>query len=814
MKKLLYMGLCLLLVASMLVGCNEPAHTHSYAKEWTTNENGHWHAATCGCKDLKADLELHADDNNDGVCDDCAYDYDHTHTYAEEWTSEGGYHFHVADCGHTVANADVTACTPDDLGACTVCKAVVGEPDVSTVENALKIGALLQNTVVGGKLVVATTNGDYTYSEKTEFAYGDDYFFTKMDGTEIWYSLGQSEIIDDVTGEPTGEYEDVVFAIQVQNGEAGKYWGDEGVEIMNGVRFNFLTQVDGFDFYGAVAVIEGVLELLGDDAVLSVEDGVYTIAGQIAVMGEIYDEDTGEVIGQSCSKITTVAIAFTLSETYIIDSLAVAIDTYYSDSIVEVEGEFAIAEDAAAEYAVLAVLTQADVVDDSNPYTQDKLLFNDFDVTNGDGGEVIEDSITVEAGSRLDLYYTNFAPDSALLVIDEPTVEIFDVDGNFLMEGTWMPYTYYTMVKTEGLAGGTYTVTVTTANVTKSFEMVLVAPATTELYAQVLGTVEVDAGWFGMEYYTSWVNATELEIWANTPFGFRVVANPNADASYTWTVTEGNADAVSIDTASMSVVYDVEDEYGWEMGVDGVADKLIISEAGTYTITFTSVANTDVTTTLTVVVNDTPNLDALLNGTYSLSGLMGVTATFTPDASTDAVDGTVVLTDGAVSDTYAYVVVEGDIVMTLADNDTPEIGFEDYYGTIQPIDDAMFDANYETIIFVTSTYDWDEDYVAIPVNDGGDQGGDVDDSLLPNGTYSVMGGIWMLYVEDGTLVVEDNNAFVTNTYTYTVDETTQAITIYDEGGEETNAVMISVGLGGELTFQCEGLRFPQTMEKQ
>ncbi len=85
-------------------------HAHTYAEGWTkADKDGHWHAPTCGHDVPGADKTNHVDADNNGLCDDCAYDYDHTHTYAEEWANNEDEHWREVTCGHTVPVADKNA---------------------------------------------------------------------------------------------------------------------------------------------------------------------------------------------------------------------------------------------------------------------------------------------------------------------------------------------------------------------------------------------------------------------------------------------------------------------------------------------------------------------------------------------------------------------------------------------------------------------------------------------------------------------------------------------------------------------------------
>lgn len=101
-------------------------HTHTYAEAWEKDAEGHWNALTCECTDVTPEKKAHVDKNNDSLCDICEYDYEHTHTYAEDWTVDCTNHWHAADCGHLVAGADLAAHVDENEdGECDVCGYVI-----------------------------------------------------------------------------------------------------------------------------------------------------------------------------------------------------------------------------------------------------------------------------------------------------------------------------------------------------------------------------------------------------------------------------------------------------------------------------------------------------------------------------------------------------------------------------------------------------------------------------------------------------------------------------------------------------------------
>ena len=76
-----------------------PPHVHTFSEEWTSDESGHWHAATCEHKDEISGFASH--DFVSGVCSVCGYAAPHEHTFSDEWTSDKSGHWHAATCEHT-----------------------------------------------------------------------------------------------------------------------------------------------------------------------------------------------------------------------------------------------------------------------------------------------------------------------------------------------------------------------------------------------------------------------------------------------------------------------------------------------------------------------------------------------------------------------------------------------------------------------------------------------------------------------------------------------------------------------------------------
>ena len=123
------------------------AHTHTFASEWTKDESNHWHAATCehttevsgkaehsfGDWTVTKEATEKAEGSRERTCTVCGYKATeaigklvHTHTFAEEWTSDETNHWHAATCGHTT---EVSGKAEHSFGEWTVTKEATEEAE-------------------------------------------------------------------------------------------------------------------------------------------------------------------------------------------------------------------------------------------------------------------------------------------------------------------------------------------------------------------------------------------------------------------------------------------------------------------------------------------------------------------------------------------------------------------------------------------------------------------------------------------------------------------------------------------------------------
>ena len=126
--KVLIASSAIMLGVSLLAGCEEKIpvskiHEHTFSTEWSANDGSHWHAATCEHTSVMSDVEDHKfgtwqqvkaptqteEGSQKRVCTVCNYEQvstiarlDHTHVFADAWTSDAEYHWHDATCHDNV----------------------------------------------------------------------------------------------------------------------------------------------------------------------------------------------------------------------------------------------------------------------------------------------------------------------------------------------------------------------------------------------------------------------------------------------------------------------------------------------------------------------------------------------------------------------------------------------------------------------------------------------------------------------------------------------------------------------------------------
>lgn len=130
MKRRLALLVCIITTLAMvfaLASCGGDECEHTYSTEYTTDANGHWYVATCGCEGEVSNYGAHVDSNNDGKCDTCKYVLC-AHTYETEWSTDENNHWNASNCDCTPTKANEAKHVDENKdGICDVCKYVMCE---------------------------------------------------------------------------------------------------------------------------------------------------------------------------------------------------------------------------------------------------------------------------------------------------------------------------------------------------------------------------------------------------------------------------------------------------------------------------------------------------------------------------------------------------------------------------------------------------------------------------------------------------------------------------------------------------------------
>ena len=653
--------------------CEYQDHEHTYDTEkWMYDDNGHWHAASCGCT-LRSDESAHTDANNDGACDVCDWNDGCEHPLDTVWSSDGTHHWHAVTCTHTVEPTDkVTHKDPENDGVCNVC-GYYDRAHTHTYSDTLTVdadthyyastcghtGARKDETahvdenyddkcdVCGGvaslQIVIdkvtsdasaALVNGGsiintntyyfgaepYVSTENVTYLFGNGYLYTNDGIYERWYTL-----MDDMT----------VFAARRVDGmfEAESASADD----MAGYYFN------GQFLYGAMEA-RGVEALLYDLYAFALSNGGVRTSYHAATGTYGFDFYYYNGYGS----LYFVTTRFVHSAQGAITDMRIT-STVYSSYEQGEDGSFYVADGAAIESKYDMVITQTVGERTAvNEYGPEKFRFESFDFMDDDEFPV-GDVIYLDPGKSTKLYFTNVVPETASAKIDLMNVEI-NADSSQVIY--YMAYSG-DHIYIKGVAAGTYTMTVTTANVTKTVTIVVGTPALQSIAPQI----------YYKDYsglYTTTVGTT-YTLYAGQTLYFNALANPTAaNADYTVSASGGTL-------GSGTVTY----------GSSKVAVSTFTAPAGTYTITLTSTEDEDITTTLTVNVQPEPSVGDILSGTYmadifdynvSQTSSSRVMVTFAPK-SAGAAEGQVTLTRGEMSEVLSYRYENGEIVLSHVSGD-------------------------------------------------------------------------------------------------------------------------------------------------
>ena len=816
MKRISILVLCAVLLLA-LASCAGVVggHQHTYGSEFKSNETHHWIGTTCtdeGCADVKVAETAHVDADNNKICDVCGYDAGHEHAYAEDYSYDADKHWKEVLCGHDVANAEEAAHTAGSNGVCTVCGALT-DVEIASVEEAIALGKLWQSAIKYGESekYYAYADEEAMLDEFVKFDFDENYVHYTQGNYEYWIHLLDEENILVIRNDG---YEVTRVDFDVSPAMIGGFSIDSAI----------ISGIDGYKAYGVVQAIETLYEYgksaASFDFAEGIEDGVYSFTFSTVNIDNYY------------RTLSMVKVEFTLGDTYEIDTLQITstqynafsfdenyeeVPNYVATPVLDDEGNevlddygnpvytYSLDENSKVSQVYTYSVFQSVNENDELPYDPDSIIIKDFDLTTYDENY---EEVVVESGSKLTIglgmeKYFNFAnvdPTIDAIDFNKFIITTTDLDGNEV-------YSVNAIIKYGSLViscseMGNFIVSISTEG---SDEYVLEIEATRPAveYMELKQLVEdiFEDDW-GSTTYKTWGYFDEYAYaTCNIPFVFYAEFNSlYCNSEVTIVVTDADGNVVSADDYVVAHgeyvevgIVDYSNYYPYIEWIDTKASSIAFKNAGTYTVTVTSVENEECTGSFTVVAEAA---EARFGGTWigtDAWGYESLTVVIDEEAGTVTFKYTSPYVQSSEA-VYSYVVTDGVVALTDSDGNP----------AMSNMAALVLDANGNPMSAVYEMTNYTLTY-----SESG--AGDVEIESGLNGTYYVGGEMFVLTFEDGVLEIFDNNdGTYSGTYYYT--EGDEGITVTNTNGTATE-IIISMDLGGNYTFWAPGFRVEQQMSK-
>ena len=503
---------------------------HTFAEEWSTNATEHWHQATCEHGEVKDALAAHADADEDGFCDVCAYEVGHVHTYVDEWSSDLENHWKAASCSHKDrvgelglhyddnSDAKCDACGAhvhvlSSGGKCLGCGEQIKVIDTSNISSLIQTVADHYDNVKSGKITSSFTGiyGTGSHSTKTakviEYMFGNgSAYFKEASAAEVvgedregtQYEANTYDLVEkwrnlEEDGSIYGVYRETV------GGVAGDFYmdGSASEDTLYGYYFSVSTLANG---YGAEGILKALYERSQEDSasnfVYSHEEGTKTY--QFSFESTLVNTTSTSIGLVTNANYFVTSVEFTYDDNYVLTNLKITCDCYTSDGGAKIvkneetgESEYVLDEnnvdldyDAATGTVTLRQNAKADtyvfeveqVAGERtfvNEYTKAYFAPAGFDIYTDETFETLaEENITLAKGTTSIKLWLHGAgedgQDFSSVAQEELTLTCISADG------TSAPFFYNPIssrVMFYSLKTGTYTITVAYGGVTKTINL-------------------------------------------------------------------------------------------------------------------------------------------------------------------------------------------------------------------------------------------------------------------------------------------------------------------------------------------------------
>ena len=354
--------------------CNsDGAATHGHV---FVDANGDEICDTCNTDGTATHGHAFVDANDDGVCDTCATAA-HVHTFESTWTTDENKHWHAATCDHSNEKKDEGDHELNELGICEVCEVKIGEPDLSTIDKAIAFANAMAGKVVNGVIV---QNGSY-FGVIIEYAFGDDFFYTNEmytenvespTSTEIWFST-------DAAGEIFG-VERSAYGIRRMTA----YDDSISLDNLKGYTFNYPVSYGFGSFNGIEALIDALYTLGAEDYNAdfesSIEDGVFAFSFGYYEDGDLYVVEADFTLDEELYiKTANVKVTSYGSDDYtVVPAEGDGFETYVVNDGAEGYVRFNYSVEQNVEDEI------------TNEYPADEVIAESFKIVDADGNEIGE----------------------------------------------------------------------------------------------------------------------------------------------------------------------------------------------------------------------------------------------------------------------------------------------------------------------------------------------------------------------------------------------------------------------------------------
>ena len=574
MKKILYLALCILLLAGMVAcfaacGCDDeeiPEPTpSSKPADSTGSSTPNSSTTSSGGSEGGNDPE---DDNPPPP--------PHEHTFKDEYSYDEVCHYYEASCEHT---DEVSGIEPHAHDLYTG-KCKCGH-EMDIYENVVNIILANRGSVTSGKSVYKYSYLDYNSETTitTDYKFYEDYLHVRRDGDYIddfYYEInpGDNSIFSVVT-QKTLERTSVNL-----NGDASE-------ENMLGAEFKLDCLEDGDSIlYGAEEFVKYFYDLAientnGDSSFVLTEN-VFAISFSI--------------IPDGSTNLYYVAVGFSVDEeTNTLSTVSVMIDKYSSDSYELVDGQYVVYEGNEPLYKYSYIITQSteDIEYVENPYDPEKVIVQSLVIKNQEGENIEDITYTLpEGGGLLYLKLDEITPSTALLDLCKIEISIVNTADGMALNGLFPFFDKQeNCYKFNVSVPGTHklTVKVNGKEFTTTLEIPLGKPSkiSSQVYNFSTGVFE---------------QAKKVEVYRGSPLYFKSWVEAGKNGAYKATILNNVGEEIATITDGT---------------INGIpASVFVAKEIGEYTIKIESTVIANKWETMTVKVVEPPRVEDILSGKY------------------------------------------------------------------------------------------------------------------------------------------------------------------------------------------------------